>query len=81
MKRTKVTVSYRHIFHDWEMYCADSASNVEYYTTKREAVIAGRQAAKTCWANGALSQLVIKGKNNRIQTEHTYGRDPVRHKG
>jgi hypothetical protein len=27
------------------------------------------------------SQLRIKGRNGRLQTEHTYGADPRRHKG
>jgi hypothetical protein len=31
--------------------------------------------------SGVLSQLVIHGMDGRIQTEHTYGRDPKRSKG
>jgi hypothetical protein len=34
------------------------------------------------WSDrGELCQLVIHGKDGRIQTEHTYGRDPRRSKG
>ena len=47
------------------------------YVTKQEAVRAGRQGARA----QPPSQLVIKGRNGRIQEERTYGDDPRRSKG
>jgi uncharacterized protein YcnI len=48
------------------------------YTTKDPAVDAGRQIAKAAPDGG---QLVIKKENGRIQTEHTYKKDPHPPKG
>lgn len=42
------------------------------FDTKKEAVDHGRQAAK----NASLGQLKIHGSDGKIQTEHTYGKDP-----
>jgi hypothetical protein len=47
------------------------------FPTKDQAVRAGRTRAKAA----ELGQLVVKGRNGRIQTEHTYGKDPRRSKG
>lgn len=44
---------------------------------KKNAVKQGRIIAR----GRQPSQLVIKGRNGRIQTEHTYGNDPERYKG
>lgn len=43
------------------------------YANKEKAVKAGRRLAKRARPWG---QLRIKGKNGRLQTEHTYGNDP-----
>ena len=43
------------------------------YATKAKALVAGRRLAKRARPWG---QLKIKGRNGRIQTEHTYGHDP-----
>ena len=43
------------------------------HRTKAKAVIAGRKLAGRAKPWG---QLKIKGKNGRIQMEHTYGNDP-----
>jgi hypothetical protein len=54
------------------------------FVRKPEAIKAGRRLAKNAgeFYDGAWGgQLVIKGKNGRIQTEHTYGHDPRRFKG
>lgn len=45
--------------------------------TKAEAVTHTRGLAKA----NALGQMVIRGANGRIQTEHTYGKDPYPPKG
>ena len=47
------------------------------YETKEKAI----KAARLCANLDLLSQVVIKGKNGRIQTEYTYGKDPRRYKG
>jgi hypothetical protein len=47
------------------------------FTTKTEAVQFGAREGR---ANGH-AQLVIKGRNGRIQSERTYGADPRRSKG
>jgi hypothetical protein len=47
------------------------------FTTKTEAVRVGAREGR---ASGH-AQLVIKGRNGRIQSERTYGADPRRSKG
>ena len=47
------------------------------YRTKQQAVKAGASKGRQ---NGH-AQLVIKGRNGRIQSERTYGADPRRSKG
>ena len=53
---------------------------VIHHDTKQPAVDQARGIARNLPGN---SQLVIKGENGRIQTEHTYPRssDPVKTKG
>lgn len=49
---------------------------------KRVAVSMGRRLARMRWEDrGILTQLVIYGRNGRVQFEHTYGRDPERFVG
>lgn len=62
---------------DWEVKRtgADRAANV--YENKQDAVDRGRGLAK----QEPLGQLKIKDGRGVIQTEHTYGNDPKRHKG
>lgn len=53
-------------------------------TTKAEAVALGREKAKGLAATeGRLVQLVVHGRNGRVQFEHTYPRrlDPRRREG
>jgi len=40
-----------------------------------------RNEARKDWKRGQLAQVVIYKQNGRIQTEHTFGRDPKRRKG
>jgi len=49
--------------------------------TKAEAVRRAREYARQEFDDGFLSQLVVHGRDGRIQTEHTYGRDPKRTPG
>jgi Uncharacterized protein conserved in bacteria (DUF2188) len=47
------------------------------FKTKDQALRAGRRRAKSA----ELGQLVVMGRDGRIQTEFTYGKDPRRSKG
>jgi hypothetical protein len=50
--------------------------------TKRGAVSLGRTKARMLHEDeGRMVQLVVHGRDGRIQYEHTYGRDPARRKG
>ena len=42
------------------------------YDTKNEAIQRGKELAK----NAPLGQIKIHGQDGKIQTEHTYGKDP-----
>ena len=53
-----------------------------WYPTKKIAVKWGRAEARESWElEGRPSQLVIRGRNGRIQREFTYGKDPRRFPG
>ena len=55
---------------------------VDTYDTKALAVSWGRRKARNLWEFGDTpSQLVVHGRDGRIQTEHTYGHDPERRRG
>lgn len=74
-KRVKVTVQPTKGGNGWDVV---SPAGTVHHETKAPAVTQGRQVAK---AVPSLSQLVIKGENGRIQTEHTYGADPEKYRG
>lgn len=42
------------------------------FSTKQEAIQRGKELAK----NAPLGQIKIHGQDGKIQTEHTYGKDP-----
>ena len=49
---------------------------------KTHAVDFGRRLARHAWQkDGCLAQLVVHGRNGRVQFENTYGRDPRRRLG
>lgn len=79
MKRTIIDVKWdKH--HDLWVYGIRGDHSKDYFAqSKRSAVSYGRARAKL----SQPSQLIIRGKNGRIQTEHTYPRasDPRRSKG
>lgn len=50
--------------------CAQRASG--NFGTKQQAVSRGKELAK----GAPLGQIKIHGRNGKIQTEHTYGKDP-----
>lgn len=64
----------------WRIVC--DGSLLASYDKKATAVkVARRMARKSHQVDGKLTQLVICGRDGRIQTEHTYGEDPRRHRG
>ena len=74
-KREKVVVQPAKGGAGWDVL---TPTGTKHHTTKAPAVEQGRQVAK---AIPAPSQLVIKGENGRIQTEHTYQNDPEKYRG
>ena len=57
----------------WVVKKKGKVSPESKHKTKTKAVTVGRRLAKRAHPWG---QLIIKGRNGRIQTEHTYGNDP-----
>lgn len=52
------------------------------HAVKAYCIAKARAAAIECWFDhGIPSQLVIHKADGRIQTEHTYGKDPRKTKG
>lgn len=49
----------------------------EHYETKEEALSYAKGYAK----NSILGQVKVHGRNGKIQTEYTYGKDPRKTKG
>lgn len=76
-KRRKFVVKWAKEFKQWELWEGDDL--VEENKLKDTLVSIARTVAK----DAEPSQLVIKGKNGRIQSERTYPRssDPKRRKG
>lgn len=56
-------------------------SAVASWSTKAAAVQHGCRLAREHYAAGGLAQVVVRGKDGRIQQERTYGADPRRSKG
>ncbi len=54
---------------------------VSQHRWKLAAITSARSLAKAIHRAGGLSQVVIHGRNGRIQIEWTYGADPKRSKG
>lgn len=53
-----------------------------WHAVKTTAVHAGAGLARSRWLTfGKLGQLVIHGKDGKIQSERTYGKDPRRYRG
>ena len=58
----------------WDVRARHGAT-LSHHDTKDAAIDAGRKAAK----EAELGQLVVKGRDGRIQEEFTYGEDPERY--
>ncbi len=54
---------------------------VAYFDRKPAAVSRGSEVGARLKAAGLLAQLVIHGRDGRIQSERTYGSDPKKTKG
>jgi hypothetical protein len=61
---------------DWATKRAGASRASELFDTKAEAVNAGRETAKA-----EKGQLIIHGRDNKIQEERTYRKDPFPPKG
>ena len=61
----------------WDIKKAGTKSSLGHYGNKSEAVDRGRRIAK----GTKPSQLKIHKENGKIQTEHTYEKDPYPPKG
>lgn len=46
------------------------------FPVKSLAIEHGMASARSVWSRGQPSQLLIKGRDGRIQDERTYGEDP-----
>ncbi|HGY91948.1 MAG TPA: DUF2188 domain-containing protein [Planctomycetes bacterium] len=62
---------------NWQVKTEGARRALSTHSTKAEAVDRGRSVAKS----HPLGQLVIHKRDGRIQTEHTYGKDPFPPKG
>lgn len=81
MSRRKIRVRWFNTVSLWGF--RDTFEEQEHrYARKEDAVWAARYLARGRWRNnGELTQLIVCGKNGRIQYENTYGKDPRRSKG
>ncbi len=61
----------------WAVKQEGASRATSVHATKHQAVNAGRTSARA----GNNGQLLIHGQDSRIQTEHTYGKDPYPPKG
>lgn len=57
------------------------SAEVSQHRWKFAAVLSAQRLAKAVRREGGLSQVVIHGRDGRIQLEWTYGADPKRTKG
>jgi hypothetical protein len=77
-------VSKRHVYdvqksgNDWSVKERGAGRAVGNFDTKKEAVDRAREVARN---NPEPAQVIIKKENGRIQTEHTYKKDPYPPKG
>ena len=56
----------------WTVKAEGNSRPSSTHTTKAEAVAAAKVLAK----RGGLGQIIVHGRNGRIQYEHSYGKDP-----
>lgn len=61
----------------WEVKQEGKSTPISSHNLKERAIENGKSQAK----NAELGQILIHGQNGKIQTEHTYGKDPKSTKG
>ncbi len=76
-KRKKIHVVKNSERGGWDIKNEHASRASSNHDTKQEAVERAREIAK----NQEPSQVIIHKENGRIQTEHTYGKDPYPPKG
>lgn len=76
MGRTKIHVTPRDQG-DWAVKRANSDRASKVFEKKTDAIDYAKEKAK----EEEKSQVIIHGKDKKIQTEHTYGKDPEKYKG
>jgi Uncharacterized protein conserved in bacteria (DUF2188) len=82
MKRKRLVLTVTPRKDGWTVDSPGCVANLgRFCCVKVDAVALGRRMALAHRAAGGLAQLRIKGRNGRIQTEHSYGHDPRRFKG
>lgn len=80
MKRAVYRVQY--IGESWQIRGPGVTTPDRWHAAKTTAVHAAASLARSRWQTfGQLGQVVIHGKDGRIQSERTYGKDPRRHRG
>ena len=81
-RRQVFRIRYHRPWRCWALHVPGAGmKGIQQHPTRQHAVAVGRQICRTRRAAGEVTQLVIHGKDGRIQTESTYGRDPRRTKG
>lgn len=65
----------------WKLTNAGIDRAVDVFPKKMDALAVGRSIAQQIWREGGLAQVVVHGKDGKIQKEWTYGRDPRRFPG
>lgn len=62
----------------WLLFERGKSSVVAFYPLKKDAIEAGRHV---CRQLRERAQLIIRGRNGQIQSEHTYLDDPTHYPG
>lgn len=65
----------------WSRIKGENYVHVSTSARKYEVLSDAKRDARAHWVRGGLAQLVVRGRNGRIQYEHTYGADPRRRRG
>lgn len=81
LERIVLEMRYAKARQEWELIQRGKSTALERALTKAALLNAARERARAIQRRGRPAQLVVKGKDGRIQFENTYGRDPRRSKG
>lgn len=81
MKRKRAVYRVKRSRKGWRLWYPRGRRS-SFWFLKADAVERGRLWARARWGRlGEPAQLVVHGRDGRIQFEHTYGRVPARRKG